>query len=83
MCLHKFDSVQKLLCGTTFSSLATHRNASPISLLCKLQDLLCWDSLQSFYPALTSVQYPYSFHHVEDDNLLLWKLVRYNSGFIY
>ena len=84
--LRKLDSVQKLaekLCGTTFSSLAFHRSASYISLLCKLQDLLCQDPLQSFCPALTealaSMQYPYSFLHIEDHDFLFQQLTRYNS----
>jgi len=80
--LCKLDSVRKFaekLCGTTFSSLSSRCNASSIGLLCKLQDLLCRDPLQSFCPALTSIKYPYSFHHVEDDDFLLQELTRYNS----
>ena len=84
--LRKLDSVQKLaekLCGTTFSSLAFCRNASSIGLLCKVQDLLCQDPLQSFCPAFTkalaSMQYPYSFRHVEDDDFLFQQLTQYNS----
>ena len=72
--LRKLDSVQKLaekLCGTTFSSLSSRRNASSIGLLCKLQDLLCRDPLQSFCPDLTSIKYPYSFRHVEDDDFFV------------
>jgi len=80
--LHKLDSIQKLaekLCGTTFSSLASRRNASSIGLLCKLLELQCRDPLQSFCPALTSVHYAYSFRHIGDDNFLLQRLVKYNS----
>ena len=80
--LCKLDSVQKSaekLCATTFSSLTSCCNASSIGLLCKLQDLLCRDPLQSFCPTLTSIQYPYSFRHVEDDDFLLQQLTRYNS----
>ena len=65
--LHKLDSIQKLaekLCGATFSSLSSCRNASFVSLLCKLLDLQYWDPLQSFCPALTSVHYAYSFCHL-------------------
>jgi len=50
-----------------------------IGLLCKLQDLLCRDPLQSFCPALTSIQYPYSFRHVGDDDFLLQQLTQHNS----
>jgi len=60
-------------------SLSSRRNASSIGLLCKLQDFLCRDPLQSFCPALTCIKYPYSFHHVEDDDFLLQQLTRYNS----
>ena len=42
-------------------------------------DPLHRDPLQSFCPALTSIKYPYSFHHVEDDDFLLQQLTRYNS----
>jgi len=62
--LHKLNSVQKFaekLCGTTFSSLSSCRNASSIGLLCNLQDR---DPLQSFCLALASIKYPYSFRHV-------------------
>ena len=72
--LHKLDSIQKLaekLCGTTFSSLASRRNANSVSLLGKLLDLQCLDPLQSFCSALTSVHYAYSFCHVGDGNFLL------------
>jgi len=62
--------------GTTFSSLSSCRNASSIGLLCKLQDLLCRDPLQSFSLALRSIKYPYSFRHVEDDDFLLQQLTR-------
>jgi len=31
---------------------------------------MCWDPLQSFCPALTSIKYPYSFRHVEDDAII-------------
>jgi len=77
--LCKVDSVQKFaekLCGTTFSSLSSRRNASSIGLLYKLQDLLCRDPLQSFCPALTSIKY---LRHVEDHDFLLQQLTRYNS----
>jgi len=67
------------LCGTTFLSLASHRKASFIGLLCKLLDSRCWGPLQSFCPIIVSATHAYSFHYVTDDGLLLQQSIRYNS----
>jgi len=80
--LHKLDSVQKMaerLCGTTFLSLASHRKASSIGLLCKLLDSWCRGPLQNFCPLIVPVTHAYSFRHVTDDCLSLQQSVRYNS----
>ena len=80
--LHKLDSIQKMaerVCGTTFMSLASRRNASSIGLLCKLLDLWCRRPLQNFCPVLTSVTHAYSFRHVMDDSLLLQQLTKFIS----